>query len=338
MQLTQQKGIVPQDFPFDLFVTNINGYPPHWHEETELVYVLDRPSDMSVNDKYYHLLPGDILICHPGDVHHFHHLEEAGNRIIIQFDSSILGPLKTIITGSRFSVNYISAEDYAGTENYEKMKQAILQIADTSREFKDDLVLTYKTLHTYFKKLYPDTYSRKSGRIDASVMPMVYLEDSARNFIKDKPLWNEDELLSFRLAIMSQVFILVSNLREIAPLETLSPGMVSRQRQVLDRLHSVFSWVENNYRNPITLGQAAETANFSKYHFSRFFKQATGITFSRYLNNYRISIAVNHLLSSRNPVSEIAFQSGFSSLKTFNRVFKQLKGVSPVEFRKNSNI
>ena len=45
MQLTQQKGIVPQDFPFDLFVTNINGYPPHWHGEIELVYVLDKPSD-----------------------------------------------------------------------------------------------------------------------------------------------------------------------------------------------------------------------------------------------------------------------------------------------------
>ncbi len=338
MQLTHQKGIVPQDFPFDLFVTNINGYPPHWHEEIELVYVQDFPSDMSVNEKYYHLLPGDILICHPGDVHHFHHMEEAGNRIIIQFDAAILGPLKTIITASRFSVNFISAAEYSETENYRKIKQAILQIAETCREFKNDLVLTYKTLQSFFRRELPFAYSRKSGMIDVSLMPMVYLEDSAGNFIKDRPLWDKDELLSFRLAIMNQIFALVSGLQGISPLEPLSSGMINRQRQVLDRLHAVFSWVENNYINQITLEQAAERANFSMYHFSRFFKQATGIPFARYLNNYRISVAVNHLLSSSDPVSEIAFRSGFSSLKTFNRVFKQLKGISPGEFRKKSKI
>ena len=337
MQSTQQKHIVPKDFPFDLFVTNINGYPPHWHEEIELVYVVNRTSDMSINGSHYHLLEGDILICHPGDVHHFHHQEEAGERIIIQFAPSILGPLSGILNHHRFGLNYISARENSGSPAYDGIKQAILAITGVCSEFKNELVLTYRTLNNYFRHKFTKT-DLDSGIIDISLMPMVYLEDSARNLLKNKPLWKDEDLMSYRLAIMNEIFTLVSGLRELAGVVPLSPGMVNRQRQVLDRLRSVFSWVEANYRNQIQLEDAADVANFSMYHFSRFFKQATGMSFARYLNNYRISIAVNHLLSSSLTVSEVAFSCGFSSLKTFNRVFLHLKGISPREFRKTARI
>jgi AraC-like DNA-binding protein len=70
------------------------------------------------------------------------------------------------------------------------------------------------------------------------------------------------------------------------------------------------------------------------YHFTRFFKDTTGMTFWQYLNNYKVSKAVNLLINTSDSISEIAFNSGFNSIKTFNRVFKQVKGCSPSEFRK----
>jgi AraC-like DNA-binding protein len=333
-QSNQQKHVVPKDFPFDLFVTNINGFPPHWHEELELVYVMNGTSEMSINDRHYHLQKGDILICHPGDVHHFHHQNKAGDRIIIQFAPVILGPLNGILTRQRFAKNFIAAEQARDTDSYFQVKNAIEMIAGICREFKNELVLTYRSLHNYYRKKFK--IDLDSGIIDISLMPMVYLEDSARKLLKDKPLWKNEDRMSYRLAIMSQLFSLVAGLRDHLTMEELSSGARNRQRQVLDRLRAVFSWVENNYKKPIVLEDAADVANFSMYHFSRFFKQATGLSFARYLNNYRISIAVNHLLSSSETISEIAFSSGFSSLKTFNRVFRELKGTSPREFRKTA--
>jgi AraC-like DNA-binding protein len=93
--------------------------------------------------------------------------------------------------------------------------------------------------------------------------------------------------------------------------------------------------VEHNYTREITLAEIAGAANFSIYHFARFFKEATGMTFIQYLNNYRISKAIRYLCSTTDPITEIAFQAGFDSIKTFNRVFKQLKGCSPTEYKKS---
>jgi AraC-like DNA-binding protein len=104
----------------------------------------------------------------------------------------------------------------------------------------------------------------------------------------------------------------------------------------LEMLDNIFKYIENNYREQINLSEVAKAASFSMYHFTRFFKDATGMTFWQYLNNYRISKAVNYLMNTSDSISDIAYNSGFNSIKTFNRVFKQAKGYSPSQFKKIS--
>ncbi|MCJ7689167.1 MAG: AraC family transcriptional regulator, partial [Clostridiaceae bacterium] len=83
----------------------------------------------------------------------------------------------------------------------------------------------------------------------------------------------------------------------------------------------------------IDLDEISKVAGFSKYHFSRFFKENAGVTFLDYLNNFKITKAEWFLYYDKSSILEVAYKSGFNSVKTFNRVFKGLKGCAPMEYK-----
>jgi len=73
-------------------------------------------------------------------------------------------------------------------------------------------------------------------------------------------------------------------------------------------------------------------------HFSSLFKKSTGLTYLNYVNQLRIQKAKELLLVPETKIYEVADQVGFVSLPYFNRVFKQLVGTTPLEFRKRHRI
>ncbi|GHT87980.1 hypothetical protein FACS1894137_15920 [Spirochaetia bacterium] len=81
------------------------------------------------------------------------------------------------------------------------------------------------------------------------------------------------------------------------------------------------------------MDDAANDAALSKFHFTRFFKEQTGQSFHAYLSMVRVSHAVENLIKTDISITDIAYQCGFSSLKTFNRVFKTYTGKSPSQYR-----
>jgi AraC-like DNA-binding protein len=99
-------------------------------------------------------------------------------------------------------------------------------------------------------------------------------------------------------------------------------------------LERLLSFVAENYGNPaITLDEAAEVACLSKFYFTRFFMEHTGQTFHEYLSKVRVGHAAEELIESASPVTEIAYECGCASLKTFNRIFKHYTGFSPSQYR-----
>ncbi|MBO6129158.1 MAG: helix-turn-helix transcriptional regulator [Pseudobutyrivibrio sp.] len=77
----------------------------------------------------------------------------------------------------------------------------------------------------------------------------------------------------------------------------------------------------------------AKLIGFSESHFMRFFKEAFGVSFVTYLNDYRLSMAARMLLSTEESVLEISQQVGFENLSHFNRQFKRKYGKTPREYR-----
>lgn len=95
-------------------------------------------------------------------------------------------------------------------------------------------------------------------------------------------------------------------------------------------------FMEDNAAESISLADVAQAVNVSSYYFCRVFKKATGLSFTQYLSRLRVERAKNLLLNPNRRITEVAYDVGFESITHFNRVFRQIAGQSPSQFRKVS--
>ena len=79
----------------------------------------------------------------------------------------------------------------------------------------------------------------------------------------------------------------------------------------------------------------ASVSGVSEAHFARSFKQAFGLPPHRYLLTRRIEKATALLRDTDLPITDIAFETGWSSLGTFGRIFRDITGKAPAEFREH---
>lgn len=98
------------------------------------------------------------------------------------------------------------------------------------------------------------------------------------------------------------------------------------------KFNSLLAYINDHYGEPLTLEQMADYTGFSKYHFTRLFKQHTNSTFYDYLSRKRIQ-AAQTLLTTDASITSVAFQTGFNSSASFTRCFKKYTSYSPSEYR-----
>lgn len=115
---------------------------------------------------------------------------------------------------------------------------------------------------------------------------------------------------------------LIQYFSEYAPPETAS-GHGNRT------IRELISYVNEHYTEKLSLEDAADYVGFSREYFCRFFKQHMGLTFLRYLNEVRISHAGRLLSSTDLSISEIMNTCGFTNQTIFNRLFKEIYGMTP---------
>lgn len=101
-------------------------------------------------------------------------------------------------------------------------------------------------------------------------------------------------------------------------------------------LYSIFEFVEQNYANECTLEHLAGETSFSYYYLSRYFKKTVGISFNSYVNRCRISKACYDLKNTDCTILRCAVDCGYANLRSFNRNFKLIMGVTPVEYREKA--
>lgn len=135
------------------------------------------------------------------------------------------------------------------------------------------------------------------------------------------------------LALLIQFFVLLARNSEDTVPASLPAMQPNKQREYIEKFNIVFDYIEHHYMEDITLEEVAAQIGFSKFHFSRLFRQFTDTAFYDYLCARRIKAAETLLLDPNLPITEIALQSGFASISTFNRVFKKFKECTPTEFK-----
>ena len=98
------------------------------------------------------------------------------------------------------------------------------------------------------------------------------------------------------------------------------------------------NYIRKHYSDDITMTQVADYVHLNPSYFSKLFRTKTGLTFSVYLTDVRISQAKQLLLNPNIKIYEVCEKVGFSDSVTFNRSFKRVVGVSPSEFRNQFNL
>jgi AraC-like DNA-binding protein len=100
------------------------------------------------------------------------------------------------------------------------------------------------------------------------------------------------------------------------------------------RLNTVIEFVMKNFKREIMTGEAAALVNMAQNSFSRYFTQRTRKTFTAFVNEMRLNHACKLLAEGSTSITDICFECGFNNLSNFNRQFKAVYHVSPLNYRK----
>jgi AraC-like DNA-binding protein len=146
-------------------------------------------------------------------------------------------------------------------------------------------------------------------------------------------------------ASLSQLMALIESLKVISehpacalavstshrPAGGMDSAATRKLQRVIERIHST---VADGMDAALTQAAMARFAGMSPPAFSRFFHLRMGRPYARYLNEWREGLACRQLVETDQDITDIAFACGFGNLSNFNRRFKQIKAMTPRQFRR----
>ncbi|WP_460220552.1 AraC family transcriptional regulator [Psychroserpens sp. MEBiC05023] len=99
------------------------------------------------------------------------------------------------------------------------------------------------------------------------------------------------------------------------------------------KIDIIYQHINSNFQDRISLNEIAEKVSMTVPAFCRYFKKATGKTFTKIVNEYRIVHATKLLSESQMSITNIAFECGFNNFSHFNKLFKEFTGKSASKYR-----
>lgn len=136
----------------------------------------------------------------------------------------------------------------------------------------------------------------------------------------------------YRYIVLLQILLELARTKDYTLLnnDVMPYSVISKNKT---RLQNIFTYVEQHFDRDIDIQTAANLANLTLPAFCNFFKKTTQITFTEFVNRYRISKACL-FISQDKSISECGYTCGFNNVTYFNRTFKKYTGKTPSEFKK----
>lgn len=181
----------------------------------------------------------------------------------------------------------------------------------------------YKDLAEFMREprlVNPNTYPENYTQIYDQFMRINDLYFLYNNIVLEMPIYSH---------LLSIFGMLARTSSRVTPISIEN----ARQRDSYIKFKSLITYINTHYMDNITLEYAATFIGFSKYHFSRLFKEYTDTTFYEYLTNRRIQSAKVLLNDESLSITDVAFKTGFNNLTSFCRAFQKAVKCSPSEYR-----
>lgn len=101
-----------------------------------------------------------------------------------------------------------------------------------------------------------------------------------------------------------------------------------------DYIRAALSYIAEHSSEDISEAEVAAKTGLSPYYFSKLFNEYTEMSFPDYISGIRVQNAINLLVNEKLSITECAFMAGFQSTTRFNKVFREITGMTPREYRK----
>lgn len=177
----------------------------------------------------------------------------------------------------------------------------------------------YRNLHVICVSSHPEL----AGKLKEITLKMkeIFFSDS------------QDREIRCCMLLMEFMLTLYDHRKELAP-EMNDEDPYAYNDDVMKRMMMVTEYIKNNLTaDDLSQGAMARMAGISRDYFSRIFKNVTGMNYSKWLNTIRLEKASELLVEDGRTLTEVAMLSGFQSIPSFNRVFREEKGMAPGEYR-----
>lgn len=107
--------------------------------------------------------------------------------------------------------------------------------------------------------------------------------------------------------------------------------------EALAKISGIVDYLNEHYCEAFSMAELCQRVDMSESSFSRYFRRATGNTFTNFVNQLRVHKACLLLMETQRPITNICYDSGFNNVANFNRRFLEVKGMTPKEFRQQAN-
>ena len=267
-------------------------------------------------------LLGQKWIQHYGeniDYLHFHNYLEIGFCYEGQ-GRMLLGEEEVRFSGREFSVippNYPHTTD-SDLGTISRWEYLFIDVEGFLRSFLDTPVKADKVIQRiYSKALFLE--ENQSPSISAKILKIM-------NIMRD----GEEFYLEEAKGILASLLVEIARLNRRSEEERVE----EEKGKLTNMITRVQDFVSYHYMEDIKVKDLAQSCHISETHFRRVFTSYMKMSPLEYINTVRINTACELLETTDAPVADVAHKCGFTTNSTFNRNFKQLMGVTPLEWRK----
>lgn len=149
---------------------------------------------------------------------------------------------------------------------------------------------------------------------------------AVENYVKEQLIFNDSPTI---LTLKSCLYAICQEFLEMIELEKRDLKETLIISQVID-------YIEANLSGKISLADLAANLGYDYNYMSRYFRRIFRMTFTEFVNIYRLEAAIRLLEDTDKNITSIAYESGFQSVRSFNTFFKERAGCTPSQYRNTS--
>lgn len=292
---------------YSSFISNDNTYPAHLHRQVEIMFVISGNLSITIEEQTYELSTGDISVTFPDKVHSLY-TPDSSKVLLLVFDMDFLHDFRLAFKEYTPTHPIVSLSDLS-----EHGKNALSWLISLAKNMPATADMPDIEGILYHEANKNDTNAMISHPVVSDTRKIVDVQkDLSPNLLYTK---------SYLAIFLTDIFFSLSlNKRKTFPDKNIC--------------ESILVYLDQHFQEDISLESTAKEIGISKYYLSQIFSSKLHTSFPSYVTARRLDYAEKLLTTTSKSVTEIAFESGFTSQRTFFRSFQEVYGTSPHQYRK----